>query len=136
VDYVLAPPTDSIRDGDNSMSIYEVIRREAQQMEVELTDTQINRIVGTLRFAGGDYNKDLLREEINRFLHEVQKPPVETANRQQPMQTSFRQIDASIESGTCPRCGRKMRSVKLADYTPATYCDGECRIVLWPPEKK
>ena len=108
------------------MSIYRNVRDKATEMGIELTDGSVNRIVGTARFASLANTADLIdliRQEHER---EVQK----TAGTAMLADT-FAAIDSSLRQGACPRCGKKMKDVKLADYTPAKYCDSDCRITLW-----
>jgi ribosomal protein S27AE len=49
-------------------------------------------------------------------------------------ESGFKKIDDSLKKGNCPRCGKQMADVLLADYTPAKFCKGECRITLWKIE--
>ena len=125
------------------MTIQDQIRRTAAELKLELTKSQITRLVGTLRFSRvrTASNLDpLIRKELQRLVDiaRAELPAVEVAATDAAVgrESAFKQIDDSLASGNCPRCGKKMREVKLADYSPARYCEGECRITLWPPEKK
>jgi len=124
------------------MTIQEQIRQTAASMKIKLTSRQLNRIAGTVKFSRVRVASNLdplIRKELQKLADEaLQELPVvntteaEARNRE----SAFKQIDDSLSSGHCPRCGKKMREVKLADYSPALYCDGECRITLWMPEKQ
>lgn len=102
-------------------TMYDQIRIAAKQKGVELSDTAVNRIVGTLRFAGTDALSAAITLEAERQAKEAATIAANT----------FGSIDASLKSGKCPRCGKMMKEVLLADASPAIYCSGECRIVLW-----
>ena len=119
------------------MSYNKQIRQQAQKLNLEVTLQQVNSIAGTLRFAGIRHTADLdhlIQQELQRLIQQAkQELPVVATN--DPTDGTFQRIDASLQQGMCPRCGKKMRDVLLADYTPAVYCAGECRITLWPPEK-
>ena len=124
------------------MTIQDQIRRTAAELKLELTQSQITRMAGTLRFSRvrTASNMDpLIRKELQRLVDiaRAQLPTVEaTSTATVSRESAFKQIDDSLASGNCPRCGKHMREVKLADYSPALYCEGECRITLWSPEKQ
>jgi hypothetical protein len=107
------------------MNIYNKIRTHAQVAGAELTDTDVKRIAGTLRFAGMAAFDSVLARELSEMGKRIE------AEKQAVEAQTFQKIDASLSDGNCPRCGQKMKDVKLADYTPAKYCDRECRITLW-----
>lgn len=112
------------------MSIYDDIRQKAQQTNVELTDHEVYRIAGTLRFAGAASFSNVLVQELEAFRR--RSMAVDAAAESQ----TFQKIDASLKDGVCPRCGKTMMDVKLADYTPAKFCSGDCRIVLWQNDEE
>lgn len=125
------------------MTIQDQIRRAAAELKLDLTQSQITRLAGTLRFCRvrTASNLDpLIRKELQELAEKARQelPMVEATNAEATVsrESAFKKIDDSLASGNCPRCGKKMREVKLADYSPALYCEGECRITLWSPEKQ
>lgn len=118
------------------MHLYDKIRQAAKELKFDVSAQQISRIAGTVKIAGArtaSQIDSIVLTQLQSLLEAVQKEaPVVKAEAKEA--TSFRQIDASLDNGTCPRCGKNMIAVKLADYTPARYCGGECRVVLWKPE--
>lgn len=124
------------------MTIQDQIRTIAADLKLELTQSQITRLAGTLQFSRirSASNLDpLIRKELQRLVDKAREelPVVEIAGTEaagRSRESAFKTIDDSLASGNCPRCGKKMREVKLADYSPALYCEGECRITLWSPE--
>lgn len=120
------------------MSYHDQIRQKARQLGIDVTTQQVSRVAGTLQFAGArraHHLEPLITKALQQLANEVKRElPVVTAR--DATDATFQKIDASLQQGMCPRCGKKMRDVKLADNTPAIYCDSECRITLWPPEKE
>lgn len=119
------------------MSIHDSIRRVAAELNLNVSGQLVNRVAGTLRFARVRQASNLdplIRQELQRLLSELRVEPasIEAATTD----ATFQQIDVSLQRGTCPRCGKQMTDVLLADYTPARFCEGECRITLWVPEKE
>lgn len=117
------------------MNIQEEVRRQAAVLEIELTNSDVNRIAGTVRFARvrtADSLVKMVEREMAKLVQKVRQEPVAAETNA----GTFQKIDASLSQGTCPRCGKKMQDVLLADYTPARYCGGECRITLWPPAEE
>ncbi|KKL52615.1 hypothetical protein LCGC14_2283690 [marine sediment metagenome] len=125
------------------MTIQDQIRQQAADLKFDITTQQINRVAGTLRYCRiriASNLDPLIRKELQRLMQQAQKelPTVEAdvlASANTARDGTFKKIDDSLRQGNCPRCGKKMRNVNLADYTPALYCEGECRITLWPQEK-
>jgi len=120
------------------MNIQDEIRRQATKLSLNLHDNDVNRIAGTIRFARvrtASGLEQMVERELAKLVQKVrQELTIEAA-----IETSagtFQKIDVGLSQGTCPRCGKKMKDILLADYTPARYCGGECRITLWPPEQK
>lgn len=115
------------------MTLQEKIRKVAKEMDVTISQPMINRIVGTLRFAKvrTAQNLDpLIRKEVKRLVS--QRPETsKTAEAEMKGARSLSEIEDNLRRQTCPRCGQRMRDVLLADYTPAIYCDRDCRITLW-----
>lgn len=123
---------------ENTMNIQKEIRRQATALHLELADSDVNRLVGTVRFAHVRTASGLTQMVERELARLMQKVSQETTNKaaNETKAGTFQKIDTSLSQGTCPRCGKKMQDVLLADYTPARNCGGDCRITLWPPEKK
>jgi hypothetical protein len=110
------------------MSLYEAIRKEGKKAGHDLSVRSVAKVAGSLRLAEVDENSSvfptLVKQELDRLL-----------SLGAGSDDSFRQIDASLNKGACPRCGKSMEEVKLFDYTPTTYCS-ECHISLWTSKDK
>ncbi len=122
------------------MSIQDKVRTAAANRNLDITQQQLNRLVSTLRYSQlrTASNLDpLIQKELTSLVKQIQQQhPAATmaaqdANAAMASEATFKQIDDSLVRGSCPRCGKKMREVQLADYTPALFCEGECRITLW-----
>jgi len=113
------------------MNITKTVRQAAIKSGKDIPETVIRKIVSTIRTAGDlpiDLMLDLINEEISKYGKQQQRTNEGT---QEHNEETFTKVDAALENGTCPICGQKMSDVKLADYTPAKYCTGECRVTLW-----
>lgn len=123
------------------MTTQEQIRLAAAKRNLNLTDAQVNRIAGTLRYSRLRTASNLdpiIQKELTRLVDKIRTQHPSTiateataAEAPTTRDATFKQIDDSLANGNCPRCGKKMRDVLLADYTPALFCEGECRITLW-----
>ena len=102
--------------------MYDVIRQAAEAQNIKLSDTSVNRVAGTVRFAGANSLSAAILQEAEHQAKEA-ATTVEAG--------TFGSIDASLKNGKCPRCGKAMKEVLLSDFSPALYCVGDCRIVLW-----
>ena len=111
------------------MSINQDIRVAAGKLGIPVTDHDVAKIVGTIRVAGVTEASPQFDELVGRALQKI-------GTKEVVQEHSFEHIDASIEKGACPRCGKAMRHVKLADYTDALFCAGDCRITLWNKNDK
>lgn len=113
------------------MTIFNAIRKVAKENGIELDRSTLNKVAGTLKTAGvRTPSEDLVRLAIQS----TQPKPDKTRTAEAESNTDesgFKKIDDSLQKGHCPRCGKKMADVLLADYTPAKFCKGECRITLW-----
>lgn len=111
-------------------NIYEAIRKVADTQGYEVDTSTVNRVAGTLKVAGVRKPTDDL---IQRALEKITNNKFDfTVTAQENTDDSgFKKIDDSLKQGKCPRCGKTMADVLLADYTPAKFCKGECRITLW-----
>lgn len=121
------------------MSIQDQIRTVAAELGFDITPSQVNRMAGTLKFSRlrTASNLDpLIRKEMEWLIEQARQelPTVNTADATTTI-PGFQQITDSLNQGNCPRCGKQMRTVKLADDSPVLHCGGECRITLWMPEK-
>ncbi len=114
-------------------NLYDQIRELAAAEGVGADDSTVYRVAGTLRTASITDVADNLDVALKALHTEMRTEAAATAVKSEG-EDAFRRVDAGLSQGTCPKCGKPMTRVKLADYTPALYCKGECRITLWPPE--
>lgn len=111
------------------MTIFDAIRKVAKEGGMELDRSTLNKVAGTLKASGvRTPTTDLVRLAIK---NSQPKSLRTAAPKQNTDESGFKKIDDSLKKGVCPRCGKQMADVLLADYTPAKFCKGECRITLW-----
>lgn len=116
------------------MALHGQLRALAHENNIELDDGMLSRIAGTLRTADVvdvKQNLDLALKELHREHREA----ADQTGVKPTEEETFRRIDAGLSKGLCPKCGKPMSPVKLADYTPALFCTGECRVTLWSAEE-
>jgi len=120
------------------MTNFEYVCKVAAEKGYKVSDASLSKIAGTLNAATGVRTASAHTDLIERMLSQYSENEVQQKKEASNIQggSSFKQIDASLLSGNCPRCGKVMQDVKLADYTPARYCAGECRITLWKQDNK
>jgi len=118
-------------------NLHAAVRRVAHTLGHDADQNTVNHVVGTLKIAGvtedNTGTESIIKRELKRLFAKMQPEAVSTTAASE--ENVFSQIDHSLKQGNCPRCGKKMVDVLLADYTPARFCKGECRITLWSSEE-
>lgn len=122
------------------MGLHTQLRVLAADKGIKLSDGAFSRVAGTLRSADVidvRQNLDLALRELYRETKENREFGVVAADSgvKKKEEDTFRRIDAGLAKGLCPKCSKPMTPVKLADYTPALFCTGECRVTLWSAEE-
>ena len=135
-------------------NIYDFVTASCNELGLSADTANVQRIVGTLRFAGFSHDlsekDELLGKEIiaslqpSRSQFRKANVVVTNSNRAHPGTVTsansddrFMEIDAYIQRGTCPRCKTAMVPVKLGtklpqsrEFIPANYCKA-CKTTLW-----
>lgn len=119
--------------------IYTQIRQIAETEGIAADNGTVYRVAGRLRIAhvtSVRQNMELALRELRREMREAREAPDGSTTVKPEAADTFRNIDAGLTKGVCPKCGQPMREVKLADETDAMFCEGECRVTLWAAEDK
>jgi hypothetical protein len=130
-------------------SVYDEIRRAVQEGNHGLDASWVYRVAGTLIGAYGSpvpywaVQAEVQRAAVQAAQDQARQVAAQQAALEQQADVvvpldddgahiDYKELDAALERGICPRCSQRLKDVKLADYTPARYCQ-PCRIALWEP---